>query len=277
MKLTYKPIYTAKDDTARQFIEDVIDKYLDGRSKAVKDDIEAVRECIASLFALQGAIRFTVHRRLLKPEQARAWTVVSKGLQGFLLQREGGKSDYRIKRGFIPDDVIVINNTQRGVNYRIEGKGVQWNNLSDMEPSLVSLICGVRSATVELATADQTFEFLLQDKPLPVRWTYNTDLPDLPISEDAVALADEYALWLNSYLERHGYIIGVKRIDNGMVLVCANDVVPNIQDILANISLRFFQQHRIPQVAFPLHIQSAGLTSFIAGQPLTQLRMEYAS
>lgn len=277
MKLTYKPIYTAKDDTARQFIEDVINKYLDGRSKAIRDDLEAVRECIASLFALQGATRFTVHRRLMKPEQARAWTVVSKGLQGFLLLRESGKSDYSIKQGFIPEDVIVINNTQRGVNYRIEGKGVQWNNLSDMEPSLVSMICGVRSAAVELTTVDQTFEYLLQGKKLPVRWTYNTDLSELPISEDAVALADEYALWLNAYLERHGYIIGVKRIDNGMVLVCANDVVPNIQDILANISLRFFQQKHIPQVSFPLHIQCGGLTSFLPGQPLTQLRMEFAS
>lgn len=277
MKLTYKPIYTAKDDTARQFIEDVINKYLDGRSKAIRDDLEAVRECIASLFALQGATRFTVHRRLMKPEQARAWTVVSKGLQGFLLLRESGKSDYSIKQGFIPEDVIVINNTQRVVNYRIEGKGVQWNNLSDMEPSLVSMICGVRSAAVELTTVDQTFEYLLQGKKLPVRWTYNTDLSELPISEDAVALADEYALWLNAYLERHGYIIGVKRIDNGMVLVCANDVVPNIQDILANISLRFFQQKHIPQVSFPLHITCGGLTSFLPGQPLTQLRMEFAS
>lgn len=277
MKLTYKPIYTAKDDTARQFIEDVINKYLDGRSKAIRDDLEAVRECIASLFALQGATRFTVHRRLMKPEQARAWTVVSKGLQGFLLLRESGRSDYSIKQGFIPEDVIVINNTQRGVNYRIEGKGVQWNNLSDMEPSLVSMICGVRSAAVELTTVDQTFEYLLQGKKLPVRWTYNTDLSELPISEDAVALADEYALWLNAYLERHGYIIGVKRIDNGMVLVCANDVVPNIQDILANISLRFFQQKHIPQVSFPLHIMCGGLTSFLPGQPLTQLRMEFAS
>lgn len=171
----------------------------------------------------------------------------------------------------------MVNATQRGVNYRIEGKGVQWTNLSDMEPDLVSLICGVRAAKVELTTADQTFEFLRQGKNLPIRWTYNTDLTDLPISEEAVELADSYAVWLNGYLERHGYIMGVKRIDNGIVLVCANDVVPNIQDILANLSLRFFQQHGLPQVAFPLHINSAGLTSFIAGQPLTQLRKEYVA
>jgi hypothetical protein len=270
--ITYKPIYKPKDEAAQQFIDEVIEAHFDGRSKAVKEHKDALVECLASLFAYQGAPKFKVHKRLLKPDQAIAWEAAHKALTGVILRRESGKADYSIKPDVIPSDVIVINQGQRGINYRVEGKGVQWNNLSDMEPSLVSLICGVYAAKVTLETVDQTFEFLIQEKALPVRWTTGADLKGPPISKEAVKVADTYAEWLNAYLERHGYIMGVKRVDNGIMLVCANDVVPNLADILANISLRFFQKMKLPQVSFPMTVDCGNHTSTQHGRPLTQLR-----
>ena len=96
----------------------------------------------------------------------------------------------------------MVNATQRGINYRVEGKGVQWTNLLDMEPDLVSLICGVRAAKIELLTVDLTFEHLRQNKTLPVRWTFNTDLESIPITDEAITLGDSFAEWLNDLFQR---------------------------------------------------------------------------
>ena len=275
--LTLQPIYKPKDALAEAYISDLINKYLDGRYKPIKDNYEDVVTILSSLLAYQGAKRFKVQKRLFTKPQALAWDLIRKGLMGVVLSRESGSNEYSIKKEAVPPEVYVVNKAQRGINYRVEGKGVQWTNLLDMEPDLVSLICGVRAAKIELLSVDLTFEHLLQDKMLPVRWTFNTDLEPIPISDEAITLADSFAEWLNDLFQRRGYIMGVKRLDGAISMVCAADVVPNLQDLLANLTLRFFQDNKLKQVSFPMHISSGGLTSFLHGRPLTQLRMELAS
>jgi hypothetical protein len=275
--LTLQPIYKPKDELAEAYVSDLINKYLDGRYKPLRDNYADVITVLSSLLAYQGAKRFKVQRKLLTKSQAIAWDVIRKGLMGVLLTRESGTNEYSVKTDVIPPEVFVINSTQRGINYRLEGKGVHWTNLMDAEPELVSLICGVRAAKIELLSVDLTFEHLLRDRNLPIRWTFNTDLEALSISEEAVALADTFTEWLNNLFQRHGYIMGVKRLDGAISLVCAADIVPNLQDLLANLTLRFFQAQKLKQVSFPMHISSGGLTSFLHGRPLTQLRMEMVS
>lgn len=275
--LILKPIYKPKDKLAEAFISDVIDNYLDGRLKAIKENYAEVVTMIASLLAFQGAARFKVQKSILTRQQSQVWDAIRKPLTGILLRREAGTNEYAVKSEAIPPEVCVVNATQRGINYRVEGKGVQWTNLLDMEPDLVSLICGVRAAKIELLSVDLTFEHLLQNKTLPVRWTFNTDLESIPITDEAITMGDSFAECLNDLFQRRGYIMGVKRLDGAISLVCAADVVPNLQDLLANLSLRFFQANKLKQVSFPMHISSGGLTSFVHGRPLTQLRMELAS
>lgn len=275
MILNLKPIYTPIDTASKHWVGNIIDKYLDGRTSAVKDHYDDVITMLSSLLAYQGAQSFNVTRKMLSKEQALAWDAIRKNLMGVILKREAGHNTYSIKKGSIPHDVKVMNNTQRGINYRIEGHGVQWNNLTDIEPSLVTLICGVRAVSVDIECVDLTLEHLLEDKRLPNRFTFNTDLSPIPISDTAVELADSLCTWLNLTFERRGYIMGVKRTDGAISLVCAQDVAPNLTDLLANLTLRWFQIAKLPQVTFPLHIHSnQAEPCFIAGRPLTQLRME---
>ena len=82
--LILKPIYKPKDKLAEAFISDVIDNYLDGRLKAIKENYAEVVTMIASLLAFQGAARFKVQKSILTRQQSQVWDAIRKPLTGIL-------------------------------------------------------------------------------------------------------------------------------------------------------------------------------------------------
>jgi hypothetical protein len=273
MLLTLKPIYRGLDPETDAFIASLIALHVDKRSVAYRTCKDDLYTLTASLMAYRGAKEFKVNKSLLSTSQSKAWDELKKAYVGPLLARESGLNVFSWKKDVAPSKYVVVNSTQRGIKYRIEGSGVQWTNLHDLEPHLVVNICGVRAAHIELLTVEHSFQMLLEGKRFPTRWRANSDLTDVAVTQEAIELTEEYEAFLNAHFERQGRIMGVKKNDSGNIdLVCANDVAGRINDLLADWSVRWWRENSLPQLAFPLLIKSGGLTSTFAGKPLTQLR-----
>jgi len=270
--LTFHTYFLPKDNRSEAWLTEILEQTADKRTSSYKTQRPAIMSVLSSLVAYQGAEGFEVIKRHLTPDERKAWELLRVCLMGYLLERVSGRNTYKIKRDVIPDFVSVVTTKERNLSFGIEGQGVLFTNTTQLIPELASRICGVYAAVIELQDPEIAFQKLIDGTEFPRRWTAGTDLGKIKVTSEAVELVKRLYEYLNASFTRSGYLYAFKYSEGRITLVCAADITNKLLDTFAVHTLRFFQQHRIPQIILPMHISGPSRKAIIEGVPLTQER-----
>lgn len=304
----FKPIYEPVYQDANQYIQHLINEWVDGR-KLRNIDPTIPTNLIASVLAYKGADSpFVVSKKDLTPDQKKAWDALCVPLTGTLLERHG-TNKWKVKSG--QPDVMVVScerkdHTKYGspLHFRLEGEGVRWRHPQDIEPDLVRTIGLVHAARVELVAVHKALAVAHSSKTFPVKWHTAKDLPE--VNDVHYVLTEEHVQGLGRYIQhwlpRAGYNLAIHYTsephnfgEEPKAKLTAFVPAPTshqFRDIYANHTVRFFKETKFlfnpngpkellrsfPQIVPPMVYQHCVNRDVIRrdyGQNLSQLRMAH--
>lgn len=245
---------------------------LDHRLKAVKN-WKACHAVICGILALRWADTFKVTRANLDTAHKEAFDAVADALTGQLLQRAGGKNQWRVHPHFA-SKTTVIDTRPADYRFRLVGDGVHFASQQSIQsPEAVSTINANHAAYVTLTDVGNLVEYHVKGLDLPPN--HFDALEPLEPSPEAVEIANAYRAYITQVMSRFGYVgCLLQGVDeNSFHFVVQDQYAHEFPDWLYQVSLPFWQTTKlwdgrgIKKVKFPAIIKRKdGRVQHLQGQ-----------